>query len=309
MFFVDDLVLIDWLSFTSQIHSPQDLISILGMDAASWTPGRGAYGYKDRLYYNCCSIHYNGGPDMGVWVELSGQGCRCFEDIGHGDYTMLFDLIDDNPDQMHLTRLDIAFDDHTGLLDMQDVMEDTRLQNWVGPAASWTVTESNKGSSVVIGSPQSRVLVRIYDKAAERGRTGEHWVRVEMQLRDDRALQFSRLPYSIGEAFAGVLVNYLRYVEPVPTDSNKRRWPLRDYWADLVGRAAAISIFTKPGLQYNVLKCERYVYRQAGNAIDALIKCYGLDQFKEKLDRRQSRPNPKYSQMIEDFLRSCEDAG
>ena len=92
VFFVDNLVLIDWLSFTSQIHSPQDLISILGMDAASWTPGRGAYGYKDRLYYNCCSIHYNGGPDMGVWVELSGQGCRCFEDIGHGDYTMLFDL-------------------------------------------------------------------------------------------------------------------------------------------------------------------------------------------------------------------------
>mgnify|MGYP002517984770 CR=1 FL=1 len=137
-------------------------------------------------------------------------------------------------------------------------------------------------------------------------RYGTHWVRVEMQLRRDRALEFSRLPGTIGERFAGVLVNYLRYVEPC-SDSHKHRWPLTDYWATLVGSAAAISIYTKPGLEYNVLRCENYVYRQAGNAIDALIKCYGQDRFFDKLQKRSARPNPKYSHMVEDFLRGCSE--
>ena len=302
-----DLVLIDWLSITSKIHTQQQIIALLGMESATWTITKGAHGYKDRLYYNCISIHYNGSPDMGVWLEMSGQGCRCFESVGHGDYDMLLQLVQDNPEQMKVTRMDVAFDDHSGILDIQQICQDTRLQNYVAKAIAWQVVESNKGAAVYIGSQQSDVLIRIYDKAAERNITdGSHWVRVELQLRRDRALEFSRLPGTIGERYAGVLVNYLRYVVPADDDSNKWRWPLTDYWADLIGAAAALSIYTKPGLEYNVLRCERYVYTQAGNAIDALIKCYGPEQFLDKLHKRTVRPNPKYTHMIDEFLRGCE---
>ena len=301
-----DLVLIDWLSITSKIHTQQQIIALLGMESATWTITKGAHGYKDRLYYNCISIHYNGSPDMGVWLEMSGQGCRCFETVGHGDFDMLLQLVQDNPQDMKVTRMDVAFDDHSGILDLQQICQDTRLQNYVAKATAWQVVESNKGAAVYIGSQQSDVLIRIYDKAAERNITdGSHWVRVELQLRRDRALEFSRLPGTIGERYAGVLVNYLRYVQPC-SDSHKDRWPLTDYWADLIGTAAAISIYTKPGLEYNVLRCERYVYTQAGNAIDALIKCYGPEQFLDKLQKRSTRPNPKYTHMIDEFLRGCE---
>lgn len=300
-------MLIDWLSITSKIHTQQQIISLLGMESATWTITKGAHGYKDRLYYNCISIHYNGSPDMGVWLEMSGQGCRCFETVGHGDFDMLLQLVMDNPQDMKVTRMDVAFDDHSGILDLQQICQDTRLQNYVAKATAWQVVESNKGAAVYIGSQQSDVLIRIYDKAAERNITdGSHWVRVELQLRRDRALEFSRLPGTIGERYAGVLVNYLRYVVPADDDSNKWRWPLTDYWADLIGAAAALSIYTKPGLEYNVLRCERYVYTQAGNAIDALIKCYGPEQFLDKLQRRTVRPNPKYTHMIDEFLRGCE---
>lgn len=299
-------MLIDWLSITSKIHTQDQIIALLGMESATWTLTKGAHGYKDRLYYNCISIHYNGSPDMGVWLEMSGQGCRCFETVGHGDYDMLLELVMDNPQDMKVTRMDVAFDDHSGILDLQQICQDTRLQNYVAKATAWQVVESNKGAAVYIGSQQSDVLIRIYDKAAERNITdGSHWVRVELQLRRDRALEFSRLPGTIGERYAGVLVNYLRYVLPC-SDSHKDRWPLTDYWADLIGAAAALSIYTKPGLEYNVLRCERYVYTQAGNAIDALIKCYGPEQFLDKLQKRCTRPNPKYTHMIDEFLRGCE---
>ena len=75
----------------------------------------------------------------------------------------------------------------------------------------------------------SSVLIRIYDKAAERGLPeGQHWVRVELQLRDERAEAFCFDPAPIGLLFRGVLVNYVRYVDDPGTDSNCWRWPMKD---------------------------------------------------------------------------------
>ena len=300
---MENLVLYDWVSITSKIHTPEQMIALLGMESVTWETIKGAHGYRDRLYWNCISIHFNGSPEQGVWLELSGQGCRAFETVGHGDYDFLFRLVKDAGDQMKITRLDIAFDDHTGILDLDVIIKDTLSGNYVSKANSWECIQSSKGTSVIIGSRQSPVLIRIYDKAAERNVTdGSHWVRVEMQLRDDRALQFVYLPYEIGDTFAGVLLNYLRYVIPDDSDTNKWRWALTDYWAELVGEACQISIYSKPGLQYNILNCENFVYNQAGNAINALLQVYDVETFLQKLQERRTRPNPKYKQMVNDFL-------
>ena len=299
---MQNIVLYDWVSITSKIHTPEQIISLLGMDNVTWDQIKGAHGYKDRLYWNCISIHYNGSPDMGVWLELSGQGCRAFETVGHGDYDFLFRLVEDNPDQMKITRLDVAFDDHSGLLDMNTLIADTLYGNYVAKANSWEVVQSNKGTSVIIGSRQSPVLIRIYDKAAERNITdGSHWIRVELQLRDSRCLEFVKQPYDVGETFSGVVLNYLRYVVPDELDSNKWRWPLTDYWSELIGEACRIQIYTKPGINYNLLNCEDFVYNQAGNAINALLQVYDVDTFLQKLQERKSRPNPKYTQMVQNY--------
>lgn len=297
---MENIVLYDWLSITTKIHTPEQLISLLGMDDAAWSITKGAHGYRDRLYYNCISIHYNGRDDMGVWLEMSGQGCRCFEDIGHGDYDFLLKLALDHPGEMKITRLDIAYDDHSGVLDLDDVINDTLHENFVAKANVWECIQGSKGNSVIIGSRQSAVLIRIYDKARERNITdGSHWIRVELQMRDDRCKEFVKLPFSVGESFVGVLLNYLRYVVPDESDSNKWRWPLTDYWANLVSDASGISIYTKPGMEYNVLRCEKYVFDHAGNAISALLQIYDTETFLQKLKERKCRPNPKYTNMIE----------
>lgn len=300
---MENFVIYDWVSITSKIHTPEQIIALLGMEQVSWDIIKGAHGYKDRLYLNCISIHYNGSKDMGVWLEMSGQGCRAFETVGHGDFDFLFRLVSEHPGQMKLTRLDVAFDDHTGLLNMQDLINDTLRGNYVAKANSWEVIQSSKGTSVIIGSRQSPVLIRIYDKAAERNVVdGSHWIRVELQLRDDRCLQFVNLEYEIGERFAGVILNYLRYVVPDEMDSNKWRWPLTDYWSDLIGEACRISIYTKPGIEYNVFRCEKFVFNQSGNAIDALLQIYDVDTFLKKLRERRVSPNPKYTQMVKNYF-------
>ena len=75
----ENIVIFDWLSFTSKMHTPQELIVALGLNGIEWQKTKGANGYRDRFFSNHISIHYNGHNDMGVWVEMSGQGCRAFE--------------------------------------------------------------------------------------------------------------------------------------------------------------------------------------------------------------------------------------
>ena len=296
------LVLIDWLSITTKELDEFGLQMLIGMEYMPWELIKGAHGYVDRLYFSGISIHYNGRDDMGVWLEMSGQGCRAFESFGNGDYERLFNFVTSG--HGNITRLDIAFDDHTGVLDIEQVAQDTKKLNFVSRfrkvGIDWSFDGMTEGMSIYHGSMSSDIFFRIYDKAAERHcASGTHWIRIEAQIRRDRAKRFIELDGSIGERFAGVLVNYLLYVEPSDTDSNKWRWSLTDYWSDLVQDASKISLYVKPGIDYNLDRAERYVFKQAGNAIDAMIQIYGAGTFMEKLNERHTLPNPKYKQLVE----------
>lgn len=300
----ENLVLYDWFSFTSKKHSPEQLMQALGLTHVPWSEAKGARGYQDRKYFSAISIHYNGRDDMGVWVEMSGQGCRTFESLStlsednEQKWASLFSFIREN--NLNLTRLDVAYDDHTGVLDLGDLVRDTQTGMYISKSDYWELVLSSKGTTIQIGSPQSKVLIRIYDKARERNcDPDEHWIRCELQLRDDRASQFTKINLPIGEAFSGVILNYLRYVEPAD-DANKWRWPMTDYWMRFIEDAQRISIYCAPGMIYNEERCRKYVINQAGNAIDALIRMYGVDDFMELLSSRQTKQNPKYDMLVKE---------
>ena len=291
----ENIVLYDWLSFTSKNHTPEELINALGLAHCPWTETKGARGYMSRKYFSCISVHYNGRADMGVWVEMSGQGCRTFESLSKVGWEDLFQFIHNN--ELKITRLDVAYDDHTGILPIGQIFADTQCGMYISRSDYWECVVSSKGTTIQIGSPQSKVLIRIYDKAAERNKSDEHWIRCEIQMRDDRAFQFTQIPLPIGEAYAGVLLNYLRYIVP-DTDSNRWRWPMTDYWYNLVEDAEKISIYRTPGMEYNEERCRNYVINQAGNAIDAMIQMYGIYEFQKMIEDRQVAPNPKYEWLI-----------
>lgn len=293
----ENIVLYDWLSFTSKLHTPDEIIDALGLGGLDWTIIKGAHGYKDRKYCNSISIHYNGRDDMGVWCEMSGQGCRAFETLSCVGWSGIFDFIERNG--LKITRLDVAFDDHMGILDISEIAHDTRCQNYVSRSEYWEVLESSKGTTCQVGSPKSEVLIRIYDKAAERGYDSSvHWVRVELQLRNSRAGEFIKIPLPVGDAFSGVLLNYLRYVVPNESDSNKWRWEMKDYWVNMLSFLSRISVFTSAGMEYNMRNVENYVFNQAGNAIECAIEYLGIDEFMNRLKSRDVRSNPKYDMIL-----------
>lgn len=153
----DNIVLYDWLSFTSKIHTPEQIIDALGLFHVPWTNTKGAKGYQDRKYFSCISIHYNGRPDMGVWCEMSGQGCRTFETLSTLEtdamkkWRKLFDFI--RSFGLKITRLDVAYDDHSGILDIGEVSRDTQCGIYVSKSDYWECIVSSKGTSIQIGQP------------------------------------------------------------------------------------------------------------------------------------------------------------
>ena len=346
-------VLIDWLSITSKIHTVTDMMALVGFpDASTWQVGRGMHGYTNRYWRDNISIHYNrqrsvadflrdGGHETedigGVWLEMSGSGCRAFESLSDGNYDRLFQTVINNPETMNITRLDVAFDEYDGMLDIDRICADVAAQKYRGKKlydtqkTFWEVIQSSNGKSCQVGSPSSMVLVRIYDKLAERlGKIKDpleqqkiqneidHWTRVEIQFRDDRAREFVKYLYSgvekasgevetgealtLGQAYARVLVGYLDfgYETAARGHPEKKVWHRYDYWEKLVGSVSKLSVYRKVGLGYNLQKCCEYVSRQAGNAVDALLQIYGTNGFLKLIDNRTVKQNPKYKNLVQE---------
>ena len=316
----ENVILFDWLTVSCKEEDPWYWVTILHMEDVAWsTMEKGRHGYRNGIYFGSISILYDGNPGMGICLDMSGQGCRTFEEYGSGDFVGLFQMISQD-DRFNITRLDVAFDDHTGILNIRQLFRDTDERGGIEKECDEDIEQQyvskfrksriekefdngRSGITIYHGSKHSDVLIRIYDKAAERGLPKEqHWVRVELQLRRERASQFAFAAVSgpIGTLFRGVLVNYVRYVDDPGTDTNRWRWPMKPYWAELIDQVGRISLFVKPGVEYNIRQLDHYVFDQAVNAIGASIDIYGAPFFMEQIRKRRS-DNPKYKRLVEQY--------
>ena len=310
----ENLILIDWITFTSKIWSVEQLKSAMGLSGQTWENALyGRYGYKCREVFNGVSILYDGRPndegidDMGICVEISGQGCRALETFGNIDWLCFLAFLMEDFNEFKITRLDLAFDDHTGILDKLRLKLDTDDGNYRSKFRTWDIRYGNRGFSIYHGSKQSQVMIRIYDKAAERGLLdGTHWIRVELQLREDNAAGAIRAYLQhqcLGKVFGGILATYLVYCEE-SDDSNKSRWATADYWQHLIQNAERIHIAAAPGVEYNIFHLERFLRDTAGGAIRTWIDIFGVDALVEVSNQHRGKLNPKHKRLL-DLYSKC----
>lgn len=302
----DNLLLIDWLTFSTKIWSETQLIEMLQLSGVAWEEKDGfRYGYRHIKTYGGMSILSDGHQEsMGICVEFSGQGCRSFESFSSLGWLQLFAILMEDLNEFNISRVDLAFDDHTGILDLDRLLDDTDEHLYRSRSKWWKVEYGSTGTTIYHGSPQSKIRCRIYDKALERGITdGTHWVRVELMLRDYNAIgavQSILDKGEIGKTFSGILANYLVYCEP-SNDKNHSRWPVADYWAKLLEGAEAIHIAARPGVEYNVFRLQSYLRDQAGGAIYTWMQIEGIDSLMELVRERRCNLNPKHRALLEQY--------
>lgn len=316
-------ILIDWFAYSAQTPSKSEFEEVkkaeenlllfelkecMGLDNefVVFQDLPGMYFYKSRHAFNGISFLFDGmREDMGVCCQMSGKGCRTFETFGNGDYESLFNRCV-HYSGMNISRIDIAYDDFEGILDMDKICRYTNDKSYVSPLSWYNVENGTPGSSVYFGAPSSDLRIRFYDKAKEQKiKEPMHWVRCEIQLRRELAFNFVNELVkdgtdNIGRMFVGVLNNYLRFLE-LGEDTNKQRREAALWWLDFVGDLEKIHLYEKPGTEYGEELLYNYVIRQAGNSIHTYIECFGIDRFFEDLKKRGTVLNPNQRKLIEKY--------
>ncbi len=346
----ENVFLIDWLSFTAHGCTLDDVKRLLGFtnpDIPWENVERFRNGYPMQCFWNGVTISYGADDkrfykdptkvrtDMGIFVNLSGTGCRCFESYGSGNWGLLLaELFTVGSDQLqdvrhyNITRIDLAYDDHVGVLDILEIEHDVRHRNYVSKSTYSKIIWSDKqdcdiqGLSIQIGSNRSQIKIRIYDKAAEQAAklyhesekkikidlTGIHWVRCEMQLRDERATAAAKLLVdyaNIGPIVSGILRNYLTFRTPT-SDTNKSRWPVAPYWEKMLLNMDKIPLWISPGEEYSFSKTCHWMIKQYGQAIVVLDYLGQLDEVRKscKAIYPLEELAPKYKNLLTDLERN-----
>lgn len=304
-----NLILFDWLSFTSKYDSPENLVDLLGLDPFEHTfiGVKGRYFYEYGMRFGGISIYF-GGNNNTVMVDMSGQGSRDFETFSsHKSFLKIFEVLLSEPDNYNVTRLDVAYDDHDGVIDIWKWKREADLENYVTKFSDIYPDygcSRKKGISLYFGRKKSELFFRCYDKASERGcEPGIHWIRFEVSLKNERATSFiSKLmaepEKGIGYFFFGVVNHYVRFVVPSKSDSNKWRWNTRRFWTEFLECVSDISVYTRCDQEYNYYRMCNFIQHTCGNALNALIELDGLEGLQKLVEDRNTKPNPKYEALI-----------
>lgn len=336
-----NIFLIDWLTVTCHGCTVDDIISLLGMSDKNipWQDlEKYRNGYPRQRFWNGITISYGADDpdyvkdptkvrtDMGICLNLSGTGCRSFETYGHGNwFSLLFTFFTLNFKTHHcikerkgkkysynITRLDLAFDDHSGILDIYRIKSDVESRYYTSKSKYSEITWSDdqnddiQGLTVQVGSDKSDIKVRIYDKAAERSFKDRHWVRLEIQLRDVRATAAAADlidHQNIGFTVSSILNQYLTFRVP-SEDSNKSRWPIADYWSKMLLTMESIRLWRSTGEEYNFSSTEHWLIKQYGQAIRVLDIIsddgYLINRCRELYDIDDL--SPKYKAVIKNWI-------
>lgn len=323
-----DCFIVDWFSFSTRIFDPLDpckaVIDLLGLSDCPFTDMPYGFRYyrkrKDfagiKICYDAC-INGKTGEQMDnegtVYVEMSGQACRAFETYSsHKSFLKLFRLCVEDPENYHCSRLDIAYDDWSGSLDIDVLAAYSLAQNVVTPFRSGEVTKASlysgrhRPQTVYFGSRTSDIRLRFYNKAAERQRDDvDHWIRAEVQLRDERAFKAIDTIVAFQDVslvVLGILNEYLRFVEP-SEDTNRSRWETASWWAAFLDRVDKVKLITQKSIKYNYLNVRQYVYTNCARAIRTIIQVDGGDKLLRELQRSKSDPMdvPKYAAIIREM--------
>lgn len=292
----------------------------MGLDIKQFQTTYGFYGYRDRLMYDGISIHFNlrsdpDGEKTSVMLEMSGQGCRQYETSSKLGFMQLF--CDADNGELQIKRLDIAYDDinlngENGLLDLKRLARYTLHQRFVSKWNGGQVLDKFKingnyesmthAQTVQFGSRKSAIMLRIYDKAQERGGLGYHWVRAEIVFKEERAANFiSQLLGSktIGKLYAGVLGNYLRFIRL--DHSRRERCSTIGWWEKFPNGAEAVKLYSPKDIEYNLARVERYVFEQAGNSTLTYLLCKGEDKLLIELQKRKEKLNENQRRLIAEY--------
>lgn len=283
---LENTYIIDWLSFTCKLGNPLEVIEKVGLGSLDFSETeRGRYGYD--LGYTVdglINVFYSAKrSDMGVHVEMTGQGVRKYETVMQAEGVTWAQVFEHLSSFATFSRIDLALDEYEGLVGFDDIIEKIERGEHVGRCRSFKVISGrgsngeHTGTTIYMGSNKSDIMLRVYEKNYERQAKGYEidvpiWNRWELVLKHEKANDFVTRyldgGYSFGSLFGGILADLIRFVEP-GADTNKSRWQTSPWWSDFLAMAEPIQLKGKE-YQPSLAKTLNWVENSTVTAIKGL---------------------------------------
>lgn len=297
---------IDWIEGTITGKGIETTLaeveSIVG--GAGWIAlEHGGYGYEcsavvldtGRVYWS------NVRPGQGVHVSLPSSAIAMW--CQKGDPREL--LLQLSRAGLTFTRLDFAFDDKSRLLNMGKIGELVESRSYASRFRKVSQVRSRSsgrwGVTWNFGARVSESYVRIYDKAAEQDEPGD-WIRVEMELKSDRADQAGRylLFNTAAEDWAKVsaswLLGVLDFKQP-GADSNHSRWDTVSWWSEFLGVCEKAGLGVPKEVR-TVDQLREWVRAQVSPTLYVLLWVFGQDEMLRLVGQAAERLRPKHLAMM-----------
>ncbi|HFP5800095.1 TPA: replication initiation factor domain-containing protein, partial [Streptococcus pyogenes] len=316
---LENSYIIDWLSFTCKMGNPFEVIELAGLGKLNFTENeRGRYGYDNAYTLDgIINVFYSAKrSDMGVHVEMTGQGVRKYEAIMEVEGITWAQVFEHLRSFATFSRIDLALDEYEGMVGFADIIGKIERGEHVGRCRSFKVISGrgsngeHTGTTIYMGSNKSDIMLRVYEKNYERQAKGYEidvpiWNRWELVLKHEKANDFVARyldgGYSFGRLFGGILADLIRFVEP-GEDTNKSRWQTCSWWSDFLAMADPIQLKGKE-YQPNLAKTLNWVENSTITAIkglSAIAKEKNVD-FLQLLMASQSGNHDKIGKMKQEF--------
>ena len=301
---------VDAREYLPQPWTPKQIFSLMGLDA--WkaetktnTDGstqteltnipekmpRGMNGYKIQHLMSGVRVLTAGNEDMGAHVIISGGALK---NLPVDAVTTVKRCAQAGA---KFTRIDVAVDDFDGALDLEQLVGYCRQGRCSSRSKEWAVTEggaikdgASTGRTLYVGSRQSDIFFRFYDKRSEQLKEGaiperlpDHWTRAEAECKGAAAVNVGAeiaATADLAEMSKALINNYIGFKDQTKagkptTDTNKGRWDKAPWWLSWLASIAKISVSRrmKP-TDFDSRK--KWFIRQAAPSLALFME--GLDQ-------------------------------
>lgn len=178
---------IDWLAFNAiGTYDLKPQAMAYQYDTWQWSEVKGVYGY-DRAVTTAdgCKIMWSTTrQDMGTFISYPGKAINAYLQRGiHPQDIMLSHGA--NGDVCR--RIDLAIDTYNSGLSISGLYGLFRSGGAQTSIKKYSLITSNSGQTLYIGSRESEQFIRVYDKAKEQGDFTSDRIRIEVELKGQRA--------------------------------------------------------------------------------------------------------------------------
>lgn len=284
-------------------------------------------------------------PQQGLMIRFSAEGIAFYEkyrreyekDWNFITFLKEFFSLGAYDFKCKCTRIDIAFDDisydNNRLISLERISKAVqrgeavtlfrRVPEWNKNEFVNEITHikerSSKGEllseTIEFGNRKSAIFLRFYDKLKEQIKLKrevdpniKHWVRMEFELKNNRAMSVcdSLMLLSseeFGLYFSKVVNRYLRFIKPEGDKKHYYRCKVRKWWRDIVGTVEKAKLTENKSVKNCFHSSMRWLQKSVIPTLWAVLNCINVDEFLS--DVRQAgyeRQSHKHNQIIKDFI-------